>query len=423
VLAHHQRIQHPVGQGFFHSGDISWSDGSKFSYVYDCGSLPTYRGARNKAIRDYRNKRTEIDILYVSHAHADHVTGLPELLKDITPGAVFMPFLDPIERLWAFAHSVTDHVAVASDGFYRSFTIDPVQAVGDLGADAIFEVTGDGEGGAPGAGEGPISGLPAEEPMVFPGEGRTWRLIGRGRDGGERTITALGKEITVTTIPHTTGVLIGPSGKSPVSDAWLFAHYIDKSINSDRVKFTAILEKKTGLTYEQICDPVNMKKLITDDILNLKDAYDRVAKNLNFTSLSLYSGPLRSPSSRHYHRITLRGGNTARLYLGNGQVSWLGTGDADLKTKKRRKPFLTHFGKLADNVATLTIPHHGSENNFDKDIIEKINPDLAVVAAAPYSKWRHPGTKVVQAIATQGIPLAVVTHGKHSKLIECVRFR
>jgi beta-lactamase superfamily II metal-dependent hydrolase len=111
------------------------------------------------------------------------------------------------------------------------------------------------------------------------------------------------------------------------------------------------------------------------------------------------------------------------LYLGNGQVSWLGTGDADLKTKKRRKPFLTHFGKLADNVATLTIPHHGSENNFDKDIIEKINPDLAVVAAAPYSKWRHPGTKVVQAIATQGIPLAVVTHGKHSKLIECVRFR
>lgn len=69
----------------------------------------------------------------------------------------------------------------------------------------------------------------------------------------------------------------------------------------------------------------------------------------------------------------------------------------------------------------LTVPHHGSENNFDPELVETVEPNLCVVAAAQYKGWRHPGTTVVQNIASLGIPLAVVTNGPASRLIEIFR--
>jgi beta-lactamase superfamily II metal-dependent hydrolase len=103
---------------------------------------------------------------------------------------------------------------------------------------------------------------------------------------------------------------------------------------------------------------------------------------------------------------------------GRSKIGWLATGDADLKTKKRRAAFLRHYRKLLDHVVTLTIPHHGSEGNFDVELLTRVDPEFCVAAADSVGKWRHPGTNVVQAIASHGRFLSVVTSKEPSEVEE-----
>ena len=79
----HRRIQHPVGQGFFHTALVS-TPTSSFRYVYDCGSN-SGRPVLNGAIDAYRNAwdaDETLDLLCLSHAHNDHFNGLVRLLDE-----------------------------------------------------------------------------------------------------------------------------------------------------------------------------------------------------------------------------------------------------------------------------------------------------------------------------------------------------
>jgi len=52
----HMRQQHPVGQGFFHSGSLYDEDGTpSLRYVVDCGSEARYKSAREKQIDKFVN--------------------------------------------------------------------------------------------------------------------------------------------------------------------------------------------------------------------------------------------------------------------------------------------------------------------------------------------------------------------------------
>jgi len=54
------------------------------AYVYDCGS--EHPGAFAKALKVYRETIAErLEILFVSHLHADHINGLDRLLGNKVP--------------------------------------------------------------------------------------------------------------------------------------------------------------------------------------------------------------------------------------------------------------------------------------------------------------------------------------------------
>lgn len=67
---------------------------------------------------------------------------------------------------------------------------------------------------------------------------------------------------------------------------------------------------------------------------------------------------------------------------------------------------------------TLTIPHHGSENNFNAELLTRVDPSFCVVAADAVGKWRHPGSAIVQAVASHGLFLSVVTSETPSEVEE-----
>lgn len=429
----HIRTQHPVGQGFFSSGLVSGDDLRPFSYVYDCGAMGRYAAARDREIRKclrcLKHNQGRLDVLFLSHMHADHINGLPRLLdpvKGVHVDTIVLPLVNVQERLIAFARTAAVDPVAAGDVFYQRFVVAPGEALGEFNPrQIIFTRKGDGESGAPGGDGEPPTPVPSAEER--PNRSETpWHLVGRGRIG--RRVGEQGKPAGSAAgpaqleMPDTIALAVG-SGQ----DAWLLAPFVDPEIEDQRDTFIQVLAKNLGVTQNELEtsleDRSYMKDLVTNHHGVLAGAYEAIASDLNITSLCLYSGPVNQ-SSRVSREIRSRFGRVAYSRRGgeNLRVAWLATGDAALKQIKRRDAFTSHYGKLLREVATLTLPHHGSDHNFDAGLLDKVMPDICVAVADRYSKWKHPGPNTVQAVCSHPSMLHVVTSAPLSRMMEIVQF-
>ncbi|MFW2357778.1 hypothetical protein, partial [Hydrogenophaga sp.] len=404
-------------------------------YVVDCGSMTMYASARDREISKVISQWgiwTKVDFLFVSHAHADHVNGLRKLF-DPTSGlrveTVFMPLLSVEERLFAFARTSVEDPLAASDDFYREFTADPIAALTQLEPTRIVLVRrGTQEGNAPFANPDTDGDSPTGAQILM-GEQQDWKPVGSGVIGehrpadGERVSPATDQtknnarpiyQVNVLEMPDTVGLLV--TDKNSIQ--WLFSPYIDPLVKTKEREFLEKLAALLFLSVEDLATEAaksNFRlELLTKHESVLRQAYMDVEKDLNLTSMCLYSGPARPPTSSD--GVFVRSFQAGSYFEGPHakRCGWLGTGDADLKTQSRRKSFFKHFGALLENVQTLTLPHHGSEHNFHRELLDKIRPKFCVAAADKVGKWRHPGSGVVQAVASFGAFVSVVTSGTKS---------
>jgi len=432
------RKQHAVGQGFFHSAELHEEGELRLRYVYDCGAMTKYAGPRSDRVKSYLQTvgaRSKLDILFISHVHADHLNGLPQLLhakSGLDVDTIVLPYFDMIDRLIGYARDATVDPAAIRNNFYRDFVVDPTAALSNFEPRQILFVrsAGDDSPGAPG-----LDGTPETlGPDIFgvrrDERGPGWKLVGPGTitgDSQSRAITSPPGPV-VATIPDSIGIAMPSSGTR--TGFWLLSPFIDPAIKWQRGVFKAALLRSLNhgrMLKNQIKkldfdvwldDPVNRQDLIINRVSDLSTAYEAVEKNLNISSMCLYSGPLPDGTTRPQIHFGSFGKWSAE---GDSGIGWLATGDANLKVKKRRANFLRHYQKLLDEVVTLTVPHHGSENNFSEELLLRVDPCFCVVAADAFGKWRHPGTKVLQAVASHGRFLSVVTSQKTSEVEECVQ--
>jgi hypothetical protein len=153
----------------------------------------------------------------------------------------------------------------------------------------------------------------------------------------------------------------------------------------------------------------------------LVEAYKAVGSDLNVTSLCLYSGPARDPPIRHAINRASRIINHRFIWFNHcGRIAWLATGDAALREKRRVDDLAAHYGVHVGKIGTMSLPHHGSDNNADDKLLDKGEPTLCVASADRFSTWRHPGTRILQRLASRGIPMVLVTSGKESEFAEVV---
>jgi len=425
MLLVHTRTQHPVGQGFFHSANLIRDD-FNFRYVYDCGAMSKYSKDRSAAIQAYiaspENKGT-LDVLFLSHAHADHINGVRELLSKLNVDTIVLPLLSPQDRLLAFARSLAEDPGLITDSFYLNFITNPETALAEFSPRQILSIKagppGEGAPGSDGEGIGPIEGAGEGGGTPLSPEGRRpqWRLVGKGDAEDLRTVaTASGTSVSLSTVPDTMAFALNIAG---TKFSWLLAPYIEPEITKQRSKFLNSL-KSNGIDEQTLADPAKLATILKekDKIQILVKAYKDVSSNLNISSLCLYSGPAQP--FRHA-RILYRGYVNQRCWLGKfrcQRVGWLGTGDAELQRQMRITNFVSHYGKYLESVATLTLPHHGSDRNTGSGLLDKVSPCLGVASADIYSTWRHPGTRVMQLLASRGIPMALATSKSASKIEE-----
>ncbi|NKM99552.1 MULTISPECIES: hypothetical protein [Rhizobium] len=131
-------------------------------------------------------------------------------------------------------------------------------------------------------------------------------------------------------------------------------------------------------------DEAKLAKSLLEHIRSMESAkrlveiYTRhFAGGHNAISMSLYSGPFSQravASSSHTEpsrqwRSSLDGPPYGRFFWSHDGIGWLGTGDAALRHDKWRQPWRTFFEGFDDRIAVMTLPHHGSANNFHPEIL------------------------------------------------------
>lgn len=131
------RTFHPAGQGAFYTEVFECDGNYPFVAVYDCGTetsnidftqiggklLSTQIGCVSSSLK--AAGKNNLDLLFVSHLHEDHVSGIKELIRELPPDSIVLPmlpidviYLAIIDNLVRFGASAADTAELIQDLYF-----------------------------------------------------------------------------------------------------------------------------------------------------------------------------------------------------------------------------------------------------------------------------------------------------------------
>lgn len=381
----HIRTQWPVGQGFFHTGSFYEDGALKFTYVYDCGSrsIPKLHGLVDD-FADMIAKRRVVDLLFVSHLHADHVAGLDRLReKKFKIQRVILPMFDKVDMAIAIGRMPS----APREGVAEYFA-DPGGFISRGGGDASETIVYTME---------PGGDTPPEEPGPGDVEGElTWEITGLPDGRGT------GVHLPAGTVLKTMGRL-----------GWVFLPYCMRE-DAQRRKFQALVEAKLG----RPTSGMTIDYLVGNHAV-LKRCYREIG-SLHGSNLFTYSGfgrygghEIITSRCRRMPRSCCRD-HYCPWRERSRKSGWLGTGDGEMRTDFKK---FQHFYKdYLDKVRTLTLPHHGSRHNISFEALRNIDAEIAVVSYGN-NDYGHPSRDVLAQCAGLCMDVVEVT-GKASSAFQ-----
>jgi hypothetical protein len=413
------RTQWPVGQGCFSSGIIDAEGVEPKHYVYDCG-------ARNlEHLRPiascYADGVRKLDALFVSHLDGDHVDGLDTLLATLSPKEVYLPYLDIADQVTVILE------AEAAGRLTTSLVeaqLDPVEWFGRRGAETVIFVRNDGD--APEGGFAPPPADPDREPAR--GEPIRLKRIGEVRGAGPNRSSGS------TSSTQALEMMVGGSVCAIRGSAteWILVPFVPAVDPARTAAFRGAIRAALKLGPHQPITAKDVKDKLKDKDgrTALRACYDEIlstgaGRNHNKVSMSLYSGP-PAPPPQFSRKLRHRGWNHGSVYRWtcNGGPGWIGTGDAKLKSDRRRREWERFYQAVAPIVGTFLLPHHGSKANWHRDLVDATAADLFVAASdEPNEGYEHPSPSVVFDIVDAERNLALVTKRAQSRLTEWVDLR
>jgi len=98
---------HPVGQGAFYTETFSEADYQHKVVAYDCGGkVAKDTGCNYQGIRQYVQQNKQVDILFVSHFHEDHINGVKYLIEKNQDIEIYIPKVSPQTLLLDFVYNL-----------------------------------------------------------------------------------------------------------------------------------------------------------------------------------------------------------------------------------------------------------------------------------------------------------------------------
>lgn len=433
------RTQWAAGAGFFHSCTINTND-RRFTFVYDCGTarkfsilqseIDLFLKSINSSWQDSKYMKRNftffgtpfkdewnassptttptIDTVFISHFDIDHIKGLSYLIQKAKVKELVIPYTTPEERFLYLAtsqqarSSATDRTDdTPIDDFIIKFTANPEDAVNELyremGTDRretrVITVSSDSQNGRP----------------------NYVRQISVNANSLSNNQHFKSQDVSIWTIA---------------------AHTLSNNAQSYGNKLINELTNRGIIsTRDDLTDPHTLRKIfsVKSSISEITKAYRTiVGRNLNKTSLILYSGPsqpLNTQTSDHIFWTEKSTGNATNstfpspilIYNFPHQAGWLGCGDAPLSSATNLSKFDSLFGDHKLFASTFAPPHHGSLRDWNIQLLDsfgypkEISPVCVISADGLH---QHPDPYVISDIYSRGSIPFIVTTDTRSRLTE-----
>jgi hypothetical protein len=416
------RTQQPVGQGGFHTGELCIGS-ARLRYIYDCGS--TNQAHIDSAVVNYAKSipkengqdKPMVDVLFISHFDNDHIKGLETLFRHVTIKKAVIPYVDHYERLYLYA-AASSEGGVSKE--FQSYLSNAYGWLMEKEVEQIVVVGGDGDVGPPGSSDS------APNREVTSEYAQTEFLELKPNDKVRFSDPLCVDSEPVTHMYHYEQLNLH-SGTGVIAD-WHFLIYVHPwkkkraafiNLVKERLPeaFLDITLKSENNWLVEVLKKPSCVKIITE-------CYDTVWKGAkqkkNATTLSLYSGP---HSIAMFQNTVTRGNQGTPHQMVDAKdapksnavhrAGWLLTGDAAIREKVRRKPFLAHYQHLREFVGVFMLPHHGSNANFDPELLSHFNAPIYSIAAGKTK--HHPHMTVLRSASAAGYT-AVTTADEASAL-------
>ena len=400
-----QRIFYPVGQGAFYSETHKLGDRT-FTMVYDCGSSTLKKNEMVKIIENAFAENSIIDVLFISHFHADHVNGIELLAKRCKIKLVIMPLITNEEMVLVNAINLSVY------GFDSTRIFERPEIFFGKGASFIGILQ-------------TVEEDLVNNERVFLSEfnekiqERSEETDSR-REGENIKVATLDEKITERkpsgTRFYISNAVVGKDvTNKDLTDCWRFIPFNYRA--DERMKKFEDELLKRGWPIKEIGKRYlsGDYKDVKETLKGMKEVYKGVCGGLNDSSMILYSGKEKNdfidtyaPFFLHYFPKTEKQRPVEVLSWGESQSGCLYMGDINLNRDSIVADIKGKLGQHLNFVGTLQVPHHGSKHNFSADILLS-NMFYAVFSYGKDNSYKHPSDEVLrQLLANDIFPLLVI---------------
>lgn len=377
-----------VGDGFCYEGIIKNECNNKYHFVIDCGNKTPvcrkkWKGKLSK--KDCDNRLDEItdgialngnhiDLFILTHLHEDHYSGYEKLFNKTSIDLIIMPYLYPEERLYLIMDERLDD----DDAI---FLANPYSTILDMAMsrnDDVKLVL--------------IRGNSDHKDDFFQDNiDSADEVWGENHEDYNEII-----EIENLDKKHVQVVRALTSGRPILKNTWMFKFF---NIEVDK-KDVDVLKKMFGnLTASNLYSKITntAEKTIIYNQYNYI-ASKKLSNNLNNTSIVTYHAPVEI----------------------HGRSGTLLTGDISFKGGIADK-IMYYFNEQMDKIGLFSLPHHGSEDNWDDKFTINGNMDSIVCFASTHNYYGNRLTcKMISALRCHNISVLVVDENRLSEIYQYI---
>lgn len=403
------RIIHPIGQGGFYTETLSNGHQTK-TFVYDCGGFNHSQKAMEKYLGSYINPQTqlksnkEIEAVFISHFHADHMNGLQYLLENSRVKYLFLPQLNEDAFIEAFVYNY------CQTGTYNHVNRFLMNLYSKLNSNdnnkeetRIIQVR-----------EADDNRLP-EGGFNIEGQGDHDLNIGAWNPN-QRNNLDLSQKSSI------------PSGTILYCGKWLYIPFNPLVAPEKKEKLREDLKSKWGISPNNTIPIKKLPEFLKDlGVEKCKEIYNSVFHNQhNSYSMTLFSGTISLNVDRPYHGLCHRPCKfedhcfyhfRTEDYCCNPNFLYTGDFEPDYdKIKTSNIDQLREFYRpVWREIASIQVPHHGSKHNFDEALYKY--PIRGIVSVGNNNPYHHPNIDTLIKIREQDCHPVIVTEDKSSMKI------
>lgn len=376
----------PIGQGLFYTGSLMHDS---FNFVYDCGTenksqyLDEQIDNFKCKLSKHDKRKPYIDFIVISHLHKDHISGLYKLLNEFDVGDLYLPYFGKGRELFAtyLAYALFDEDDIDNYETYRLYRF----LFSLYGYDDLTQM------------EISVQRIHRNEDLDSdrdPLHDRISKLVCSIKNLGEERLKNYWKFVLINQycendhLANLNKIIKDELDKNGITDVLSYIRSDPKNVDKLREIYQEVFCTKVG------------RKSIDSSLLNKTSTmllHYPLYKDPHIKGLYCSKQCRYECQCYYFHRICK---DTATLL----------TGDALIDGCMHRQLINGLNGR---NINILQVPHHGSKENWDTLVKNKITASTYVLPFGLGNRHKHPHVETIDHLISNKLLYFCVTQNEY----------